>query len=394
MPLTDIKCKSFEPKEKSYKIADEKSLYLEIMPSGSKYWRFKFKYAGKENRLAFGVYPEVSLKEAREKRDIARKQLENGINPSEAKKKAKLQQFIDADNQFEKIARDWHQKQQDNWTTRHFNYVLRRLEADIFPFLGKRPINEIEPPELLAVLKKIENRGAIDIAKRAKQTAGQIFRYAIANGIAKRDITADLKDALQTRKKKHFNRLEEKELPEFLQKLENYHGDILTKLALKLLILTILRTGEIIGAKWEEIDFDKNEWHIPKERMKARRKHIVPLTKQSINIIKQIRELHNNEIYLFPNANNSNKTISNNTLLYALYRMGYHSRTTTHGFRGLTSTILNENNFNSDHIELQLAHSEDDKVRASYNHAKYLEQRHKMMGWWSDYLENKGMKIE
>jgi integrase len=393
MPLTDIKCKSFTPREKSYKITDEKNLYLEIMPSGSKYWRFKFKFAGKENRLAFGVYPEVSLKEAREKRDIARKQLENGINPSEAKKKAKLQQLINLDNSFESIARDWHQKQKDNWTDRHFHYVLRRLEADIFPFLGKRPINEIEPPELLAVLKKIENRGAIDIAKRAKQTTGQIFRYAIANGIANRDITSDLKDALQTRKKKHFNRLEEKELPEFLQKLENYHGEQSTKLALKLLIHTMLRTGEIIGAKWEEIDFDKKEWHIPKERMKARRKHIVPLTKQSIAIIKQIRELHNNEIYLFPNANNSNKTISNNTLLYALYRMGYHSRTTTHGFRGLTSTILNENEFNSDHIELQLAHSEDDKVRASYNHAKYLEQRHKMMKWWSDYLENKGMKI-
>jgi integrase len=392
--LNDIIAKNSKAKDKIYRIFDEKGLYLEINPKGGKYWRFKYRYLKKEGRLAFGVYPEVSLKEAREKRDIARKQLENGINPSEAKKKAKLQQFIDADNQFEKIARDWHQKQKDNWTDRHFHYVLRRLEADIFPFLGKRPINEIEPPELLAILKKIENRGAIDIAKRAKQTTGQIFRYAIANGIAKRDITADLKDALQTRKKKHFNRLEEKELPEFLQKLENYHGEQSTKLALKLLILTILRTGEIIGAKWEEIDFDKKEWHIPKERMKAGRKHIVPLTKQSINIIKQIRDLHNNEIYLFPNANNSNKTISNNTLLYALYRMGYHGRTTTHGFRSLTSTILNENNFNRDHIELQLAHSEDDKVRASYNHAKYLEQRHKMMGWWSDYLENKGMKIE
>lgn len=394
MNLTDKSIKNLEIKDKSYKMADGGGLYLLISPNGSKYWRLKYRIAGKEKTLAIGIYPQISLKEAREKREIAKKDLKNNIDPSQKKKLEKLQQLTNLENSFESIAKDWHQKQKSNWTDRHFHYVLRRLEADIFPFLGKRPINEIEPPELLAVLKKIENRGAIDIAKRAKQTTGQIFRYAIANGIAKRDITADLKDALQTRKKKHFNRLEEKELPEFLQKLENYHGDILTKLALKLLIQTILRTGEIIGARWQEIDFDKNEWHIPKERMKARRKHIVPLTNGSIEIIKQIRKLHHNEIYLFPNANNSNKTISNNTLLYALYRMGYHGRTTTHGFRGLTSTILNENNFNRDHIELQLAHSEDDKVRASYNHAKYLEQRHKMMKWWSEYLESKGMEIE
>jgi len=394
MPLTDIKCKSFEPKEKPYKVADERSLYLEIMPSGSKYWRFKFKFAGKENRLAFGVYPEVSLKEAREKRDIARKQLADGINPSEAKKKAKLQQFIDSDNQFKKIALEWYNKQLDRWTPRYATYILRRLEIDIFPYLGKRIISEITAQELLSVIQRIEKRGALDLAHRNLQACGQIFRYGVITGRNARDPSADLKGALKTRKKKHHSKLEESELPEFLEKLENYDGEEQTKLALKLLILTFTRTSEIIGAKWEEINFDKNEWHIPEERMKMRQKHIIPLTKQSLDIIKKIRNLHDNQNLLFPSHINSYKTISNNTLLYALYRMGYHGRTTTHGFRGLASTILNENNFNRDHIEKQLAHDDRDEIRASYNHAKYLEQRHKMMKWWSDYLENKGMKIE
>jgi integrase len=388
MPLTDIKCKSLEPKEKSYKVSDEKSLYLEIMPSGSKYWRFKYRFAEKENRLAFGVYPEVSLKEAREKRDKARKQIADGINPSQAKKLDKLQVKINNQNSFEIIAREWHSKQTERWTPRHAHYVLKRLEADIFTELGSRPINEITTPELLHALQKIEKRGAIDIAHRALQTCGQIFRFAIATGRANRDLSTDLKGALTSKKKTNYSRLEENELPEFLAKLEKYDGELQTKLALKFLILTFVRTKELRGARWDEINFESKEWHIPAERMKMRQKHIVPLSKQSLALIKEIQKINGNREFLFPSqTTNPNKTISENTVLYAIYRMGYHSRTTAHGFRGTASTILNEEGFNKDYIERQLAHGERDTVRASYNYAQYLPHRHKMMQWWADYLD-------
>lgn len=387
MPLTDIKCRSLEPKEKSYKAFDEKSLYLEVMPSGSKYWRLKYRFAGKENRLSFGVYPEVTLKEAREKRDKARKQIADGINPSQAKKLEKLQTHINHQNNFESIARQWHEKQAQRWTERHAFYVLRRLEADVFNEIGDRPIIEITPPELLRVIQKIEKRGAIDIAHRALQTCGQIFRYAIATGKTTNDISKDLKGALTTRKKTSYSKLEEKELPEFLEKLENYDGEQQTKLALKFLMLTFVRTKELRGAKWDEFNFDSKEWHIPAERMKMREKHIVPLSKQVLEILKKIRELHNNQELVFPSQNNPRKPISENTLLYAMYRMGYHSRATPHGFRATASTILNENGFNKDHIERQLAHGDRDQIRASYNYAQYLPQRKKMMQWWANYFD-------
>lgn len=246
---------------------------------------------------------------------------------------------------------------------RHANYVLRRLEADIFPAFGFKPINEIVAPELLAALRAIENRGAVDIAKRALQTTGQIFRYAVATGRAERDISSDLRGVLKNRKPKNLTRLEEKELPEFMEKLEVYDGELQTKLGLKLIILTMVRTTELRGARWEEIDLERKEWHIPAERMKMREKHI------------------------FPNTKNPRTYISENTLLYAMYRMGYHSRATVHGFRGTASTILNEHGFNSDHIERQLAHAPRNKVRAAYNHAQYLKERIKMMQWWADFLE-------
>jgi integrase len=387
MPLTDIKCKSLEPRDKIYKVSDEKSLYLEVMPSGSKYWRFKYRFAGKENRLAFGVYPEVSLKEAREKRDKARKQIADGISPSQAKKLEKLQININHQNNFESIAREWHTKQTERWTERHSHYVLRRLEADIFTELGSRPIVEITPPELLYTLQKIEKRGAIDIAKRALQTCGQIFRFGISTGRANRDISSDLKGALTTRKKTNYSRLKENELPEFFQKLAKYDGEPQTKLALNFLILTFVRTKELRGARWEEFNFEAKEWHIPSERMKMRQKHIVPLSKQTFAIIEEIRKINGNKQFLFPSQINPNKTISENTVLYAIYRMGYHSRTTAHGFRGTASTILNEKGFDKDHIERQLAHGDNNSVRASYNHADYLPQRHNMMQWWADYLD-------
>ena len=387
MALTDIKCKSLEIKEKSYKISDEKGLRLLIHKNGSKYWQMKYYFGGKEKLLSFGVYPEVTLKEARNKRDEARKQIADNLDPSQEKKLAKLQHKLNSENSFENIARQWHEHQKQGWTQRHANYVLRRLEVDIFKEIGFRPINEITPPELLSVLRSIEARDAIDIAKRLLQTCGQIFRYGVAIGVNERDITADLKGALKVRKRKHHNKLEEDQLPEFLEKLENYDGDLQTQLALKLLLLTFVRTTELRAAKWQEFNFENKEWHIPAERMKMRQKHIVPLSKQAIEILKQLKLINENREYLFPNRTKPQHFISENTMLYAMYRMGYHSKATPHGLRATASTILNEKGFNCDHIERQLAHGEKNKVRASYNHAQYLPERHKLMQWWADYLD-------
>lgn len=240
---------------------------------------------------------------------------------------------------------------------------------------------------MLAILRKIEKRDAIDLAHRALQTCGQIFRYAVATGKAERDITTDLKGALKTRKKQNHHRLEAKELPEFLTKLENYDGDRQTILAFKLLLLTFVRTGELRGARWEEFDLEMKEWRIPAKRMKMRELHIVPLADQVLTILKDLQSINDHSEYLLLNRNKTHAVISENTLLYALYRMGYHSRATPHGFRATASTILNEHNFRSDVIERQLAHGERNKVRASYNHAQYLTERRQMMQWWADYLD-------
>ena len=390
MPLTDIIVKNAKPKEKQYKLADEKGMRLLIHPNGSKYWQLKYRFSGKEKLLSLGVYPEVSLKEARDKRDAARKQMQEGLDPSHEKKLSKLTKALSAENSFENIAREWHQKQAARLTERHSEYVLRRLSADIFPHIGFRPINQITAPELLATIHKIEKRGALDIAHRALQTTSQVFRYAIATGRAERDVAADLRGSLTTRKKQNYSRFEEKELPEFLQKLETYHPGTQTYLALKFIMLTFVRTKELRGAEWEEFDFKAAEWRIPAERMKMREKHIVPLSKQALQILKEVRALHNNPKFVFPSSVSPHKMMSENTMLYAMHHMGYKSKSTVHGFRGTASTILNENKFRPDVIERQLAHGERNKVRASYNHAQYLPERKEMMQWWADYLEKLG----
>lgn len=388
MPLTDIIVKNLKPKDKQYKVADEKGMFLLVKPNGRKYWRLKYRFANKEKMFALGVYPEISLKNARKKREGVRKQLADGIDPSQQRKLEKLTRHINSENSFESIAREWHDTKKLGWTERHASYVIRRIEADIFPAIGFRPINEITAPELLATVREIEKRGAIDIAHRAMQTTGQIFRYAVATGRAERDITGDLRGALKTRKKKHYAKLEESDLPEFAQKLQNYDGDLQTKLGLELLLLTFVRTGELRGAKWNEFDLSKKEWRIPAERMKMREQHIVPLSKQAIKILKKLEPISGFRDHVFPNRNKPMTFISENTLLYAIYRMGYHSRTTAHGFRATASTILNEHGFRSDVIERQLAHAERNKVRASYNHAQYLPERREMMQWWADYLDS------
>lgn len=386
MSLTDISVRNAKPKEKQYKLSDSGGLYLLIKPNGGKFWRLKYRIAGKEKLLSIGAYPIITLAEAREKSLQAKRLLIDNVDPSAAKKEAKIQQKVDSESSFEKIARQWHENQAHSWTARHANYVIRRLEADVFPGLGHRDIKEITPPELLSVLRGIEARGAIDIAHRAQQTCGQIFRYAIAIGKADRDISADLRGALKTRKKENYARLEAKELPEFIRKLEEYDGELQTKLAMKLLILTFVRSGELRGARWDEFDLVKGEWRIPADRMKMRDPHIVPLSSQALQIIEELKPLTCHSDYLFPNRNKPMTFISENTLLYCMYRMGYHSRATVHGFRATASTILNEHGFAPDVIERQLAHAERNKVRASYNHAQYLPERRKLMQWWGEYV--------
>jgi integrase len=386
MPLSDKTVRSAKPKDKQYKLADAQGMHLLVKPNGGKYWQLRYRFAGKEKLLALGTYPQVSLLEAREKRLKARKLLEQNVDPLQAKQEEKRQATYKSENTFSLIMQEWHEARIGGWTPRHAAKILRRFEVDVFPSLAHRPINEITPPELLSVVRAIESRGAIDIAHRVLQTCSQIFRYAIAIGKAERDISADLRGALKTRKKAHYAYLKAVDLPEFLSKLEAYDGNLQTKLAIKLLMLTFVRTVELRGAKWEEINFDAAEWRIPAERMKMKQLHIVPLSRQAIAVLKELQGLHTQD-FIFPNNANPLKHMSENTILFALYRMGYHSKATGHGFRATASTILNEKGFRSDVIERQLAHGERNQVRASYNHAEYLSERRQMMQWWADYLD-------
>ncbi|MCB1976386.1 MAG: tyrosine-type recombinase/integrase [Nitrosomonas sp.] len=389
MKLTDPIIKAAKPKEKPYKLSDGQGLTLLIQPNGSKWWRYRYRINGKEKMLSIGTYPDVTLKKAREMRVTADDLLKQGIDPSQHRQEQKQIAAIAAENSFESVARQWWNHWKHARTERHADYVIRRLEADIFPVIGNKPIHSITAPTLLMAIKKIESRGALDIAKRALSTCGQVFRYAVGHGLAERNPAADIKpsDVLKPTRKANYARLDQKDLPELLQKIEEYDGQPLTRIALQLMALTFVRTGELIGARWEEIDITAKQWRIPAERMKMRTPHIVPLSNQSLTLINELRTLALDDILLFPSERRDGKTMSNNTILYALYRLGYHSRMTGHGFRGIASTILHEHGYNHEYIELQLAHSPRDAVSAAYNHALYLDQRARMMQEWADYLD-------
>ena len=382
MPLTDTACRKANGKDKPYKLADSLGLYLEVMPHGSKLWRYKYRYLGKEKRLALGSYNEVSLAEAREKRDEARKSLSKGLDPSFARKEQKRQKTLNAENTFEAIAREWHINSEARWSDKHAKTTLHRLEEDIFPGLKGRPIKEITAPEVLDVLRKIEKRGAHEIAHRAMQTCGQIFRYAVATGRAERDPTTDLRGALKTVKKGHYAALESKELPAFLQALDRNDARLFshTRLGMKLMAMTFVRTSELIQAKWDEIDLEDRQWNIPAERMKMRRPHIVPLSTQAVTILKELKELAGNRDWIFPSQINSRKHMSNNTILKALERMGYKGKTTGHGFRAIAmSTIKEKLGYRHEVVDRQLAHAPQNKVDAAYDRAQFLDERRKMM---------------
>jgi integrase len=391
MPLTDTACRNARAKDKAYKLTDGAGLHLLVKPNGGRYWRMKYYFAGKEKLLSFGTYPEVTLAEARERREKARKLLGNNVDPSAVRKVEKQQRLLNAENTFEAIAREWHQNKISSWTERHGANVLHRLEVDIFPVLGRRPIADIEAPELLAALRRVEARGALEIAKRLNQTCGQVFRYAIATGRAKRNPVPDLRDALKPIVKGHYAAIEIKELPDFMKALEQNDARLyaLTRLAIRLMLLTFVRTGELIGAKWTEFDLEDCQWTIPAERMKMRSEHIVPLSKQTLAILRELKLLTGNRAYLFPNQARPTDHMSNNTILGALKRLGYQGKMTGHGFRALAMSAIKEKlGYRHEVVDRQLAHAPRNKVDAAYDRAKFLGDRKKMMQHWADYLDS------
>ena len=389
MPLTDVEIRRAKAKEKAYRMSDGGSLYLWVTPAGGKLWRWAYTHEGKEKLMAFGKYPDVPLALARERHAEARRLLAIGLDPMVQRKAAKNAEKIAAENSFETIAKLWFDHWRAENSAQHVDATRRRMDANILPLLGARPITEIEAPELVTMVKMIEGRGAADLAKRAMQNVGQIFRYAIAHGYAKRNPASEIRpaDVLRPTHKTNLARIDAKELPALLRSMEVYQGTHVTRLAMKLMALTFVRTSELIGAKWAEFDMEAARWDIPAARMKMRDPHIVPLASQAIEVLEMLRLLTGSSEWLFPGDRSSKKPMSNNTILGALKRMGYKGRMTGHGFRGLASTILHEQGYPHEHIELQLAHAPRNAVSAAYNHALYLEPRARMMQEWANFLE-------
>jgi integrase len=386
--LTDPRVKSAKRKKSQYKLSDGDGMYLLVKPNGGKYWRLKYRFAGKEKVLALGVYADVTLAGARKKRKAARELLEAKKDPGLAKQEEARQEVMRANTTFEGVAREWIGKQEKRWTPKHAAKVLASLENNIFPYLGKRPIADITPAELLDVIRIMERRGALDLAASVLQRCSSVFRYGISSCRLATNPAADLKGALAPPVRRHFSSLNKEDLPEFLEKLEKYDGYKTTQLAIRLLMLTFVRTGELRGTRWEEIDIENKLWRIPAERMKMGVEHLVPLSDQAISALGELKEITGRCELLFPGRSKADKPISENTVLYGLYRMGYHGKATGHGFRSTASTILNEMGFPSDAIERQLAHAEKDKVRAAYNRALYLDKRAEFMQVWADYLDS------
>ncbi|MCU0974330.1 MAG: integrase arm-type DNA-binding domain-containing protein [Burkholderiales bacterium] len=388
MALTEIAVRNAKPdKERPYKLSDERGMYVLVTPTGGKLWRLKYRFGGKEKTLALGVYPDTSLASAREKREAARKLLANEIDPSAARKTEKIEQRIRAANTFETVAREWVESKRAGWTAGHADQVLKSLVDDTFPDLGGVPVAELTAPVVLDAIRKVEKRGALEVAGRVKQRVSAVLRYAVATGRATSDPTRDLRGALKAPERvKHRAALLAPDLPDFFTKLAAYDGHPQTKLAIRFLLLTAVRSAELRGALWTEIDETAAEWRIPAARMKMREAHVVPLSTQALAVLAELRTLTGNRTHLFPNVAKPTAAMSENTVLFALYRMGYHGKATGHGFRTTFSTILNEQGFHPDWIERQLAHMERNAVRAAYNRAGHLPERRKMMQHWADYL--------
>lgn len=388
MALAAIKIKNVRATDKPQKLADGGGLYLLVQPNGAKYWRLDYRFAGKRKTLAIGVYPDVSLLEARERRETARKLLANGADPGDIKKAQKAASVALTENSFEIVAREWFMKHAPNWAGTHSSKVIRRLEVDAFPWIGARPIGDITAPELLAMLRRVESRGALDTAHRVHQNCGQVFRYAIATGRAQRDPSADLRGALPPTNRQHYPTITDpKAIGELLRAIDGYSGTYSTRYALRLAPMLFVRPSELRKAEWCEFNLDKAEWRIPATRMKMKALHIVPLSTQAVAILRELHLITGAGKYVFPSPRTTTKPMSDNTVNAALHRMGYKGEFVGHGFRHMASTLLNEQGWNRDAIERQLAHAERDGVRAAYNYAEYLPERKRMMQAWADYLD-------
>ena len=400
MALSDVKLRNLKAgikpdglsTDKTYRVFDERGLYVEVTLKGAKRWRFKYRFQGKERLLSVGIYPDVSLKQARMRRDELRSQIADGIDPSQRRKAEK--QSRGDQNSFETIAREWHSKFSANWSESHSSRTIIRLEQNAFPWLGNTDINTIKAPELLVVLRRVESRGALETAHRVNQICGQVFRYAIATGRAERDPAADLKGALPPAKAKHHPSITEPiKVGGLIRAIQGFTGTIITATALKLSPLVFVRPGELRQAEWSEIDLGKAEWRIPAEKMKMRVVHIVPLSKQAVSVLREIEPITGRGKYVFPSNRTITRPMSDNTINAALRRLGYtKDEMTAHGFRSMASTILNEQGWHGDAIERQLAHSEGNGVRAAYNYAQHLPERKKMMQAWADYLDELACK--
>ncbi|HDU8652185.1 TPA: tyrosine-type recombinase/integrase, partial [Morganella morganii subsp. morganii] len=387
MTLTARQVETAKPKEKSYKLFDGGGLYLEVTAKGSRYWRMKYRFGGKEKRLAFGVFPTVTLAEAREMRNQAKKVLAAGGDPGEVKKEEKAIQKLSTGNTFEAIAREWHKSKADRWSLRYRDEIIDTFEKDIFPYIGKRPIAEIKPLELLETLRRMEKRGALEKMRKVRQRCGEVYRYAIITGRAEYNPAPDLATALTPPKKQHFPFLTAEELPYFLKDLASYTGSVITKTATKIILLTAVRTQELRFARWQDIDLEKGIWEIPAEVMKMKRPHVVPLSKQVIELFNSLKPLSGHYELVFIGRNDHRKPISKESVNQVIELLGYKGRLTGHGFRHTMSTILHEKGYNSAWIETQLAHIDKNAIRGTYNHAQYLDGRREMMQWYADYMD-------
>jgi integrase len=388
--LTTSKINSLKPKEKPYKVSDAHGLHIFIRPSGTKTWRQKYRYNGKEKLLTHGKYPFTTLAEARKLRDEALTLLEKAIDPAKAKRQAKTQ----LSNTFENLAKEWFDKQAINWKPIHADKVWGQIERDLFPILKDQPIDKISPTDLLEVLKKVEARGALDVASRLRQRCEGIFKHAILTERASTNPATQLVGVLKTKKVKHLNALDAKDLPEFFSILEDFNSHSIVKIATKIVAHTFVRSKELRLTVWSEIDFDARMWTIPAERMKTQAAdHLIPMSDQVIELFRELQQHNGNREYVFASPQRPKQPLSENAMIQLLYRMGYKNRATVHGFRTTASTFLNESGYNRDAIERQLSHGERDQVRAAYNRSEYLAERTKMLNDWSKYLSSMTKKV-
>jgi len=389
MPLTDAKIKAAKPKAKQYTLNDGEGLSLIVTAKGRKWWKFRYQMSGKRTELSLGVYPYVTLQEARTKRGELKSLIAKGIDPSRKRKEDKRR--ASASEAFEAIAREWFGKQEPAWSERHAKTTLERMEKNIFPFIGGRPISELGVEDMLSVVQRCEKRGAVETARRIRQIMSQVFRYAVAAGRAERDPAADIKGAIPpARKVKHHPSITDpKKIGPLLRAIDEFSGTLVVHCALRLAPLVFVRPGELRQAEWHEIDLEACEWRIPEEKMKGGSPHIVPLSRQAVGVLTEVHQLTGPSGLVFPSIRTASRPMSENTINVSLRRIGYDkTEMTGHGFRSMASTLLNEHGWHKDAIERQLAHTPKDKVRASYNYAEHLQERKLMMQAWADYLDS------